>query len=234
MNSLEKHPDLAVSISRRKFGIITGGAVLLLLSPPVEAKRGKCRERKGYQLFDSDSYRPEHLNLVGQKVPSFYQLDKNPKSTTFKKYVGPQNYEGKVIVLNFWADWCKPCIEELPLFQSVHERYNDVIVLAQEAGSYGYPKVDLSAFTFPVLGEKGKSPQNFRICERNEGLFDEYFDYPKGRINKFMGGFNSEYFYGVSNLPTTFIVDKTGIIRERKQNKFRDKAELDSIVLKYR
>ncbi|HXC53494.1 MAG TPA: TlpA disulfide reductase family protein [Candidatus Limnocylindrales bacterium] len=32
---------------------------------------------------------------------------------------------GKVVVLNFWATWCKPCIEELPLLADLAERYGD-------------------------------------------------------------------------------------------------------------
>jgi thiol-disulfide isomerase/thioredoxin len=29
------------------------------------------------------------------------------------------------LVINFWATWCKPCIEELPFFESLHERYKN-------------------------------------------------------------------------------------------------------------
>lgn len=33
--------------------------------------------------------------------------------------------EGRPVVINFWASWCKPCKEELPAFQELYERYQD-------------------------------------------------------------------------------------------------------------
>jgi thiol-disulfide isomerase/thioredoxin len=34
-----------------------------------------------------------------------------------------QKEDGKLYVVNFWATWCKPCIEELPAFMAVNEEY---------------------------------------------------------------------------------------------------------------
>lgn len=36
-----------------------------------------------------------------------------------------QNEDGKLYVVNFWATWCKPCIEELPSFMTVNDLYKD-------------------------------------------------------------------------------------------------------------
>jgi thiol-disulfide isomerase/thioredoxin len=36
-------------------------------------------------------------------------------------------YSGQVIVINYWATWCPPCIAEMPNFQSLYDRYGDEV-----------------------------------------------------------------------------------------------------------
>lgn len=36
---------------------------------------------------------------------------------------------GKVQVINFWATWCQPCVEELPYFEAVNDEYDEVEVV---------------------------------------------------------------------------------------------------------
>jgi thiol-disulfide isomerase/thioredoxin len=51
--------------------------------------------------------------------------DENGKPQALKQY------EGKIIVLNFWASWCEPCREEMPELSTLHKAYQDrnVVVL---------------------------------------------------------------------------------------------------------
>jgi thiol-disulfide isomerase/thioredoxin len=39
------------------------------------------------------------------------------------------DYRGKVVVMNFWATWCGPCIQEMPMFQEYQDRYDGIVVL---------------------------------------------------------------------------------------------------------
>ncbi|MDH5535022.1 MAG: TlpA family protein disulfide reductase, partial [Betaproteobacteria bacterium] len=34
-------------------------------------------------------------------------------------------WQGKVLVVNFWATWCAPCREEMPMFVRLQEKYRD-------------------------------------------------------------------------------------------------------------
>lgn len=42
---------------------------------------------------------------------------------SFEKYLKPGS--DSIYVINFWATWCKPCVEELPHFEKLHENYQN-------------------------------------------------------------------------------------------------------------
>jgi cytochrome c biogenesis protein CcmG/thiol:disulfide interchange protein DsbE len=68
--------------------------------------------------------RGSHPQLIGRAAPDFTVSDA-------QRTVSLHDYKGKVVVLNFWATWCAPCIEELPsLMQMQHDLGDKVTVLA--------------------------------------------------------------------------------------------------------
>jgi thiol-disulfide isomerase/thioredoxin len=70
---------------------------------------------------------------IGQKAPNFTQenLEGDPVSLSDLK-------KGKYILLDFWASWCAPCIDEIPVIQKVDSLYGnknlDVIGISWDFG----------------------------------------------------------------------------------------------------
>lgn len=99
-----------------------------------------------------------------------------------KRHIG--DFEGQLLVVNFWATWCAPCIEELP----------DLEALQVERGGE-----DLQVLT--VSNDRGGAAQVLPFFEQH-GLenLGVYLD-PKGELARE---------FQVRGLPTTFIVDPQG------------------------
>ena len=94
------------------------------------------------------------------------------------------DYKGKVVVLNFWASWCKPCTEELPLLETTHKAISgrDALVLGAN-----YQDVSDSA-----LGFVRRFKLSFPSLRDRDGEFADR--------------------YGSRAFPETFVVDRAGRI----------------------
>ena len=62
---------------------------------------------------------------IGTAAPNFTVQDADRKLTL-------SDFRGKVVVLNFWATWCPPCVEEMPSLIEMQRRLKDkgIVVLA--------------------------------------------------------------------------------------------------------
>lgn len=73
-------------------------------------------------LLASACNRGAHPAQTGKPAPDFTVSD---GATT----VHLANYRGKVVLLNFWASWCSPCVAELPSLLQLHHDLPNVVVL---------------------------------------------------------------------------------------------------------
>ena len=70
---------------------------------------------------------------------------------------GLSEFKDQVVVLNFWATWCAPCLEEMPAFETLYRRYRSqgltVIAVSLDKGETSKVAkfVDEHSLTFPVL-----------------------------------------------------------------------------------
>ena len=116
---------------------------------------------------------------VGEKAPSFKLRNLHGNLE------GLDDHRDKVVVLNFWATWCAPCLEEMPTFEKLYRRYRSqgLTVLAVSLDKGNSEKVkrftDSNNFTFPVLLDSEG------IAEKRYPSFTIPFTYvidKKGRI----------------------------------------------------
>lgn len=98
-------------------------------------------------------------------------------------------FKGKVVFLNYWATWCPPCIAEMPSIQELYQTYKD------------NPDV---AFVMINLDEDVQKARNF--LRDNKYAFNSY------RLN----GITPVAFRS-SIIPTTFVIDKEGMIVVKKR-----------------
>ena len=117
----------------------------------------------------------------GSKFPDFDEKDLEGKSLSVA------NYKGKVVLIDFWATWCGPCVGELPNVLKTYEANH----------SKGFEIIGISL---------DSDEQKLRGFIKDKKMtWQQYFD-GKGWQNKLAGK------YGVNSIPATYLVDGQGII----------------------
>lgn len=122
--------------------------------------------------------------LVGKAAPNFELKDINGNAVELS------DYKGQVVFLNFWATWCKPCQEEMPSMERLHQdleaKFSDRFVMLAVS-------IDKSADDIPAFMAKYKL--TFPVLHDRWGKVD--------RIYKIMG------------VPETYIIDQAGNLVEK-------------------
>lgn len=91
---------------------------------------------------------------VGRRAPDFNLPDLDGRPVTLSSHMDRRD----VVVVSFWATWCRPCVVELPFLQELYERHRDdgLTILAvsmdgPESESQVRPTVRRYGWTFPIL-----------------------------------------------------------------------------------
>lgn len=103
--------------------------------------------------------------FVVSSAQASVQLKEAAPDFTLKSLEGTnlrrEEYRGQVGLINFWASWCGPCRQEMPIFGRLHQRYEDAgfAVLGVNVEGEAAPAqkiVDKTNVTFPVLIDEGQ------------------------------------------------------------------------------
>ncbi len=116
------------------------------------------------------------------------------------KEVQLSDFEGKPVILNFWATWCGYCIQEMPDFEAAYKKYGDsvqfLIVNTDDGIEKGEKFIKDKGYTFPT-----------------------YYDLE----------YNAAITYGISGIPRTIAIDADGFIRYNRSGMINAEA-LDAII----
>jgi peroxiredoxin len=120
---------------------------------------------------------------IGARAPEFTAMDLEGKPVALAELTG------NVVVLNVWATWCRPCLEEVPQLQALHAKY----------ASQGVRMVGVSIDAAGM----GADVKDF-MTEHGMG-YTVWLD-PEHQFQlKFL----------TVGVPETFVIDRTGVIRAR-------------------
>ncbi len=134
---------------------------------------------------------------IGRKPPAFIL-------TTFDgQAISPDEMAGKVVLINFWASWCKPCEQEAPDLQTAWEYYQprgDVLFI-------GIAWTDTESASLAYLKRFG-------------------ITYPNGPDL----GTTISQAYRITGVPETYIIDKNGLLASMKLSPYTSVAEIQSAI----
>ena len=112
-------------------------------------------------------------------------------------------YKGQVVMINFWASWCGPCRQEMPLLESIYKKYNKL--------GFTMLGVNVEPDSNAANAWLKETPVSFPI------LYDT-----ESKVSKL---------YDVAGMPTSVIIDRAGKVRliHRSYRPGDENEYLDSI-----
>ena len=121
---------------------------------------------------------------VGMQAEDFRLTDLAGKEQSLSQY------RGKIVLLNFWATWCKPCTTEMPAMQTAYDKLRDkgfVVLAVNELEDDARVREHIKQYghTFPVLMDRDNKVANqFGVF----GLPVSVFIDQEGRVQEYLKG----------------------------------------------
>ena len=133
---------------------------------------------------------------VGMQAEDFRLTDLAGKEQSLSQY------RGKIVLLNFWATWCKPCTTEMPAMQASFDKLRDkgfVVVAVNELEDDARVREHIKQYghTFPVLMDRDNKVANQ---------------------------------FGVFGLPVSVFIDQDGRVQEYLKGGLLTEQKIDEIV----
>jgi cytochrome c biogenesis protein CcmG, thiol:disulfide interchange protein DsbE len=157
-----KYKKLFLLIGGLGIGFLLGGLILWFGTPRLENPLTVGKS----------------LPKIGAQIPDFKVTDLKGNKVT------GNSFQGKPLIINFWATWCAPCKLELPLLQDTAHKYekniNLIAVDSDETGEVVKKYVAQNNYNLPVMMDESGEMSNA---------------------------------FGVHAFPVTFFIDEKGILQ---------------------
>jgi len=142
-----------------------------------------------FALFAPESARPETRRSVNGAI--VFNEPRTAAPFTLSTLDGAleislDDYLGKTVVVNFWASWCEPCIDEMPLLvQASNELGDDVVFLGINTQDELSAAMEFTArlgISYPVLDENSNPDLKVAVEYGVVGVPETYVIGPEGNL----------------------------------------------------
>ena len=137
--------------------------------------------------------------LIGSPAPEIALKDLQGQEVKLS------DLHGKVVLLNFWATWCKPCKEEMPAMQVSYDQLRD------------------KGFVVLAVNELEDAEKVAEHIKTHGHTFLVVMDHDNRVANR----------YGVVGLPASFLIDRQGIVREHIFGNLLTEERISELVRRY-
>jgi len=133
----------------------------LEINPPLDASTFIIHAPEGYEVQTYQAPKQPEMLPAGESAPNWKLSD--PQGNEYSL----SDYQGKIVIMDFWATWCGPCEAVMPDIQKLHEKFRSrgVVVLGISIWESGNPAAFMNkkGFTYQLLVNGDNIAEEYRV-----------------------------------------------------------------------